>query len=270
MLLRDLRLQRGLAPVPALAQPVRQRSPGEAGRPVEPAHEIEDGGPKRRVAVAVDQPGLGRGRAERLPRGIEPGADQRARGAEHKRRGEAPAVRDPARGGDRPRGDRVDHRRYERQGRALGAMAAGLRALRDYDLGAERGRGVRVGERLHLQNQLRPRLADRRHERRGVAEREHDRSGLARQRHLQPIGILGEMPGDEADANRRTLGRRELPLDPRRVVVASADQAEAAGLAHGRRERAPRDAAHRRQQDRMTDAEKIGQRRPKRHRPAPP
>ena len=111
-------------------------------------------------SVASPSPSTSRALAAGWPSaslgGVEPGPDEHACGAEHERRGQAPAVGDPARGGDRRRGDRVDHRRHERQSRPLRAMAAGLRALRDDDLGAERGRGVRVGERLHLQDQLAP------------------------------------------------------------------------------------------------------------------
>ena len=136
-------------------------------------------------------------------------------------------------------------------------MAAGLGALRHDDIRAERGRRARVGERLHLQDQPRSGGANRRHERRRIAEREHDRDRLARQRRAQPIGMAGEMPGDETDADRRAVRGCELPLDPGRVVIARADQAETAGPAHGRSERPARHRAHRRQKDRVADAEKV-------------
>jgi hypothetical protein len=90
---------------------------------------------------------------------------------------------------------------------------------------------------------------------------------LARQRLIEKRGEFRQRPGDIADADAGIAGGAELAFHEFgaaiagfRIAIAAADDAEAARRRHRRRRRAARHAAHRRQNDRMGDAEKPGDR----------
>ena len=162
--------------------------------------------------------------------------------------------------GTRP-ADEIDDRRHDIEGGARRAVAAGLGALRDQDIGARVERLPRHVLGLNLADQQRARRFDARREGRGVTERKHDRAWTGSERDVQQFRLPGEAPGDEADAEGiGDVGKLGgLLLQPRPVAVTAAENAEPAGSAdRGCQARAGNDV-HRRQQDRMPDAQASGQ-----------
>src|SRR6185436_14138853 len=84
------------------------------------------------------------------------------------------------------------------------------------------------------------------------------RCRFARQREVEEAGLLGEAPGDEADAHTRAVRAIELAPDPFRVAVARADQAEAARRRDGDSERTAGDETHGCEHQRLLDAQQRG------------
>ena len=140
-------------------------------------------------------------------------------------------------------------------------MAASLRPLGDQHVGA--GAQCLLGQRLalHLADHQRTRRLDRRREGLGIAERQHDRAGTGFEREVEDLRLLRQAPGDEPDAERRRPRRLKLSQagqlagQPIAVAIAGAQYAEPAGLADGGGQPRAGHEVHRRQQDRVRDAE---------------
>ena len=99
-----------------------------------------------------------------------------------------------------------------------------------------------------------------RRERRGIAERQHDGARFGVERDVQQVRLLRQTPGDEADAER--LGASFS------FAVSASSRARHHSHRPGCRSRRPhsppgsagaRNGVHRRQQDRMSDAQKCRQ-----------
>ena len=82
------------------------------------------------------------------------------------------------------------------------AVAAGLGALRDQNIGAGIERLLGHVLALNLTDQQRTGGLDPRRKWPGIAERQHDRARLCVQRDIEQFGLLRQAPGDEADAER--------------------------------------------------------------------
>ena len=91
------------------------------------------------------------------------------------------------------------------------------------------------------------------------------------ERDVEKFGFLRQTPGDEADAERSgaIFQLRGLRFEPGAIPIAAAKDAEAAGFTHRPGQPAAGDRVHRRQQDRMPDAQKCRQIRTDRHAFAP-
>ena len=87
-------------------------------------------------------------------------------------------------------GDQVGHLGDEGERRAPVPVTAGLRALRDDDVGARLERELRIAGRLDLAEQRHARRADRRGERARVAEREHERARPVREHAVEDARAL--------------------------------------------------------------------------------
>jgi hypothetical protein len=131
---------------------------------------------------------------QRLGAGPQARAYQHAIRTQHQRGSKAAAVGDAA-GGDQQRvraaprqqvGD-LGHQRY---GRASCAVAAGLGALGDDDVGAGVQRGFGVPHVLHLADQQPCRGLDGGSERARIAERQHHRDRRMRQGDIQRRRLL--------------------------------------------------------------------------------
>ena len=162
-------------------------------------------------------------------------------------------------------GEEIRGFRDEAQRAAQRAVAAGLGTLGHDDVGPDVQRVLHVLHILALADQLRAGAADLAGERAGIAKGQHDGGGTMFQRVGQERRRLAQRPGDEPDADARAAGRSELFLDPGRVAVAAADQAQAAGAADGRRQRAAAGERHRRGYDRMPQVQAAGESVGKRH-----
>src|SRR5206468_9479433 len=83
---------------------------------------------------------------------------------------------------------------------------------------------------LHLADQPCAGGFDLRYERRRIAEGQHDRGRLCGERDIEKLGLFGETPGDEANAERSTqLGKlRGLPFKPRPLAIAATQDTEPA------------------------------------------
>ena len=98
--------------------------------------------------------------------GIEARAEQHAGSPQHHHRGEPAAIADAAgRRNRHPAGREIDDRRHDIDRRPRRAMAAGLTALRDQDVGAGIERLPRHRLVLYLTDQQRTRRFDARRER---------------------------------------------------------------------------------------------------------
>src|SRR6185503_16714280 len=86
-------------------------------------------------------------------------------------------------------------------------------------------------------------------------------------RDVEMFGLLRKTPGDEADAERsgEIFQLRGLRFEPGAIPIAAAKDAEAARFAHRPGQPASRDRVHRRQQQRVPDAQKCRQIRTDRH-----
>ena len=267
----DILHELDLAAHPAARMIVDQAAAGERRRPDIVAGEIEDD--------AADAVAAGRG-ADASFRflgtvafltGIKARAEQHAGSAQHHHRGEPAAIADTAGRRDRhPAGCKIDDRRHDVDRCARGAMAAGLGPLRDQNVGACVQSLPRHRLVLHLADQQRARGLDARRKRFGIAERQHDRARARLQGYVQQIGLFGEAPGNEADAERiGDIGKPGcLLLQPRSVAITAAENTKPAGGADGHGETCAGNEIHRRRQDRMLDAQAGGQRCRYRHVPS--
>jgi hypothetical protein len=158
-------------------------------------------------------------------------------GAEQERGGKAAPVGDAARrrhhGRGRAPGHDVGDLRHKWQGRVIAAMSARLAALRDDDIGADRQRVVDMGERRHLAEEERARRLDLGGEGSRVAERQHQCRRPMGEREIEQLGPPGQRPGDEAAADAMVPGGSEFAIEPIRVAVAAADEAEPTRRAEG-------------------------------------
>jgi hypothetical protein len=114
---------------------------------------------------------------------------------------------------------------------------------------------VEIGD---LDDQAGTRAADVLGEGCGVPEGQHDCRGAVRERPVERGGR--ERPGEEADAPRSVGPVRhdsQLALAPIPFAPAAADQPQPAAGRHGRRERAPGGASHRRERDGVGDGEQV-------------
>ena len=145
--------------------------------------------------------------------------------------------------------------RHQREGGALGAVAAGLGALGHDDVRAGFQSRARVGDGLHLTDQHAAGGADRGREGCRIAEREHQGGGRVGKHLVQQMRLACQRPGDEAAADARIAGGYEFVIEPRRIAIAAADQPEPARRRDGGGEPAPRHAAHGREQDGVPDVE---------------
>ena len=86
-------------------------------------------------------------------------------------------------------------------------------------------------------------------------------AGSALEHQVEQTRLVGQAPGDEADAVANLRGGEpvELARQPELVAVAAAEDAEAAGPADGRGQRGVGDEVHRCEQHRMVDGEAAGQ-----------
>src|SRR5262249_15945230 len=172
-------------------------NPGPA---VDATHHVEDRRANRGVAARRDDALLRAGRRKRLVRCAEAGADQHARRAQRDRRFIAAAIGDAA---CRPYGffwSQTLPCGKQREERPLAAMAARFRALRYQYVGLRFERLPRDRQALDLADQLRPGAADFFGEWARIAERKHHGGGFVAQREIEQRWLLGEAPGDEADA----------------------------------------------------------------------
>ena len=138
-------------------------------------------------------------------------------------------------------------------------MAAGIASLGDDDIGAGRRGFLGLRQRLHLADDLAAGVPDPAGERRGIAERQHHRRRLGIERHVQRRWVLLQRPKDETDADARIAGLSQFLADRVGVGIARADQTEPTGIGDGSGKPAAGGRTHRRQQDRMLDAEQTGQ-----------
>ncbi len=167
----------------------------------------------------------------------------------------------PPRRDYRDRACDIDHGGHEAHRAARRSrMAAGVAALGDDHVDAEAHGLFGFSQRLHLADGLGAGVADLRHVRCGIAERQHDRCRLGLERGAQGLGLGIERPGDEAHADACVAGGQKLARDGGGVGIARADQAEAARVGDGGGKLAAGRRAHRRQKDRMGDAERARQR----------
>jgi hypothetical protein len=148
------------------------------------------------------------------------------------------------------------------------AVPARFGALRDDHVGAFFEHPARLRQALHLADDRYAGRLDACNVGRGVAEGEHQRRRPVAEREIEHFRLLRQRPGDEAAADALVSRRGEFALEPvgsGYFCVAAAEQAEAAGAADRAGKRAAGSAAHRRRQNRMADAEELGQPRPQRH-----
>jgi hypothetical protein len=194
---------------------------------------------------------------------IKAGAEQDAAGAHHHHRREPSPIGDAAGRDDRHAARRqINDRGHDVERRARSAMAAGFRALRDQNIGAGIERLLCHFLGLDLADQETAGRLDARCKRLRVAERQHDRARLGLQRDIEEFALPGQAPGDESDAKWRG-GSPELGgflLQPRLLAVASAENAEAAGLADRRNQPRTGNDRHRRRKHRVLDAKERRQR----------
>ena len=194
-----------LAPEPALRVGVAQAPSRERGGPDVAAGDVEHDAAQRVVAGGGADT-LFRGlRSGRFLRGVEPRAQEHARGAEHERRRESAPVGDAAGGDDRDlRPDCVDDFRHQRYDPARCAVAAALGALCNENVRAAGDGFLRERDGLDLADEARARPLDPVRKRLGVAEGKHDRGRLPLEREVEQLRLLRHAPRDEADAEART------------------------------------------------------------------
>jgi hypothetical protein len=199
---------------------------------------------------------------QRLARRGEAGAHRHAGCAQVERSGQAAAVGNAAGGNDRNGRHFIDHSRYQADGAARRArMPAGIAALGNDDVGACICRRLGLLKRLHLADDLAARRLDPFRIGSGIAERQHDGGGLGVQRHIERRRIAIERPLDESDADPRIARFAQLTPDGFLVGIARAQHAETAGIRHRGGQPAAGGRSHRRQEDRVLDAQQAGQRR---------
>src|SRR5215472_991737 len=144
-------------------------------------------------------------------------------------------------------------------------MAARLAALCNDDIGPLVQHLAGLPHALDLADGERVRLLDARNERRRIAERQHHGGWRVTKCLVERRRAPRHGPGDEPAANPLIARRGKFAVEPLGVGITAANEAEAARRADRARERAARNKSHRRQQDRMPDAEPLGQSRAQGH-----
>src|SRR6185437_12854334 len=86
-----------------------------------------------------------------------------------------------------------------------------------------------------------------------------------RQYAIEQRRILGQRPGDKTTPDAPIAGGSEFTVEPSVIAIAATDEAETAGVADRSGKPTTRDPAHRRQEDRMGDAELFGEARSQCH-----
>lgn len=78
---------------------------------------------------------------------------------------------------------------------------------------------------------------------------------------IESIGSLFERPADEPDPRPGITSAGQFPIGPLRVAVATSAESQNARLRYGGGEPTVRSCSHRRQQDRVLDAQQFCERR---------
>ena len=250
--------------MPLLDEVVAQEPARVAGRPALLPDDIVDARSDGLVAVGLQDLLLGRGMDHRLLGGPEPRAHQHPIGTERQGSDKTATVGDPASGDQqgfrRRAGKQVSHGRKEGHGGAcMKAVPARLGALGDEDGGTRIQGAPGVLQRVDLADQRHCGLVHAGRERAGIGEGKHHRGGSALQGEVEQRRVLRHRPGDEAAPDPLVPGACEFALQMLAVAVASANQAKAATGRHGRCERSARSRIHRREDDRVPDAEHLRQ-----------
>ena len=90
------------------------------------------------------------------------------------------------------------------------------------------------------------------------------------EREVQQFRLTVQRPANETDPHAGITGRRQFPGQPVPLPITAADNAEPAGIADRRRERAAGHTSHGRQQYRVFDIEHFGDGGADRHGPVFP
>ncbi len=136
-------------------------------------------------------------------------------------------------------------------------MAARFGALRHDDVSSGGDRLARERKRLHLADQHHAGLLDPLREGRECTERQHHARGLECKHEIKQMRFLRQRPGDESATDAFISRSGELPLEPLRIAIATADQAQPACLRHCSRQPAASRKAHRRRNDRMLNTKLL-------------
>ena len=144
-------------------------------------------------------------------------------------------------------------------------MAARLAALRDDHVGAFAQHLARLSDALNLTDDKRAGPLDARNKGCRVAERQHHGGWRVTKRLVEHRRTPRHGPGDETATDPLIARRIKFTVDPLGLGITAADEAQSAPRADRGRERAARNKSHRRQQDRMPDAEPLGQSRAQGH-----
>jgi hypothetical protein len=86
-----------------------------------------------------------------------------------------------------------------------------------------------------------------------IAERQHQCSRVVRKHEVKQGRLFSERPGDKAAAHPPVASRGKFSFEPGLFSVTATDQRETTRLAHCASEAAASNAAHRRQQDWMSN-----------------
>jgi hypothetical protein len=138
-------------------------------------------------------------------------------------------------------------------------MPAGLRALRDNHVRPSLHRFPSLRHSLYLTNQLRSGAVDCRCKGSRVAKRQHDGGGLVDKRAVQQAGLLCKTPSDEPTSDARITCLTPFPFDPFTVSITPTKQTQPARVADCGGKPPTGNEVHRGEQDRMFNAEYLGQ-----------
>ena len=200
--------------------------------------------------------------------GVEARAHENAGRTEHHHRRQPAAVADAAGGHHRhAAGREIDNRRHDVDRGAGRAVAAGLGALRNQNVGAGIQRLLRHVFILHLADQQRAACLMRGANGLGSPNDSMIARGRAASATSSRSGCFARLQVMKPTPNGAGLLLElcRLLLEPASFAVAAAENAKTAGAAHRRRQPRAGNHIHRRQQHRMADAQQAGQRRLDRH-----
>src|SRR6185312_1235868 len=150
-------------------------------------------------------------------------------------------------------------------------MPAGLGALGDDNVSAFYDRILRHCFGLHLANEERTGGLDPFNEGSRVTERQPHSIRSYRQGPLKKLGLPGEVPCNETDAEWHgpralcLLQKRQFPPEPICVAIANAQYSETARIGNGKRQLSVCNQVHCCQQYRKPDAQQLIQRGVDRH-----